>query len=215
MKKLSATLKGIALLSMSTLLLCLFIGCSGVSPMSADDSSVYIAPPPLTEENIAAGPAPGYQYVKVDMSTSFNGMLIESPMYVQRLLLDEVGGSLFFPDPVSGKDMVYWHGMVIGEEAIHEDILSEMRVPDPGIAVVDFGPTPYQFDSQVQVELSYMNTEVLEGGGSPEDLVIMWWNYTTGKFEEIPTTVDETQQKLIGQTDHFTRYIIATGRGND
>ena len=215
MKKTSSTLKGIALLSMSTLLICLFIGCSYNSPMSADESSVYISPPPLTEENIAAGPAPGYRFIKMDMTSSFNGLFIESPMYAQQLLLDHVGGSLFFTDPVTGKEMTYWHGMVIGEEAIHENVVAEMRVPDPAIAVVDFAPSPFQFDADVQIELSYMNTEVLEGGAEPSDLVIMWWNYSTGEYEKIPTVLSETEQKLYGTTDHFSRYIIATGRGTE
>ena len=215
MKKRSSTLKGIALLSMSALLFCLMIGCSSNAPMSSYESGVYIAPPPLTEEHIAAGPAPGYQFVKTDMTSSFNGLFIESPMYAQQLLLDHVGGSLFFTDPVTGKEMSWWHGMVIGEEAIHEDVVAEMRVPDPEVVVVDFAPSPFQFDTDVQIQLSYMNTDILQGGASPKDLVIMWWNYSIGEYEVIPTVLNEAEQKLYGTTDHFSRYIIATGRGGE
>jgi hypothetical protein len=214
MKTTSTVLKGFALLSLSALLFSLMIGCSSDAPMSSYDSGVYIAPPPLTAQHIAEGPAPGYSFVKMNTSSNSNEMTAETAMYAQVLLLDDVGGSLFFTDPQTGKEMNYWHGMVIGEEAIHEDIVAEMRLPDPEVAAIDFAPSPYQFDADVSIELSYMNTDLLEGGASPKDLVIMWWDYNRGEYVLVPSILKEREQKLIGSVDHFSRYIIATGSGD-
>lgn len=214
MKTTSTALKGIALLSLSALLFCLMIGCSSNTPMSSNESGVYIAPPPLTAEHIAAGPAPGYQFVRMDVTSSVNGMSIESSMYTEGWIYDQVGGSLFFTDPQTGKEMFWWHGMVIGEEAIHEDVYAAMRVTNPNVAVVDFTPSPYQFDTDVEIQLSYVGIDILQGI-NPRDLVIMWWNYNTGEYEVVPTVLNKAEAKLYGNVDHFSRYIIATGRGGE
>ena len=109
-----------------------------------------IPPPPLTEENIAAGPAPGYSYLPIDVTQVYSGMTTDHPMFTQQLIYAELGGSVYFPAPhsIPGQQeyMTWWHGVTIPPEALAENLVITMLVPDPEYAVVDFGPHPYFFD---------------------------------------------------------------------
>ena len=106
--------------------------------------------------------------------------------------------------------MTWWHGVRIGPEVLIEDVLVTMLVPDPDYAVVDYGPHPYDFASDVQIELSYKCADLIQLGVEPEELVIMYWNEVLGEYELVPTYLNARENKLYSSTDHFSRYIIAT-----
>jgi len=198
----------------AVIMLGVMMGCSIQSPMSVSDN-MAIPPPPLTEDNIAAGPAPGYGYLPVDVTQIYSGMNTDRPMYTRQLLRAGIGGSVYFPSPLSlpGNPMfmTWWHGVMIPPTALAQDVMITMLVPDPNFAVVDFGPHPYSFESDIQVELSYSCANLNQIGVEPEQLVIMYWDETVGQYEEIPTFLNRTDLKLYGRTNHFSRYIIATG----
>ena len=179
MEATKSTLRGTILLALSLLLFALIIGCSNNSPFSVDNSSVDIPPPPLTAENIANGPAPGYSYVELDVSEMFGGIAVEHPMYIEQVVYNNVGGAVYFL-PTFGlfnlEPLDWWHGVVIDADDIHEDIRVGMLALDPKYAVIDLTPHPYQFDGEIQIEMSYRFSMFSSSGISPNDLVIMWWN---------------------------------------
>jgi hypothetical protein len=216
-----ATLRGTLLLLLSFSLIVMFAGCSSDGSFPINSPSTGIQPPPLTEENLAAGPAPGYSYLNIDVTSLFPGMSAENPMLTQRLLFPGIGGSVYFPDPLSGiggqtqpVPMDWWHGVYVPPDAIRESVMIGMCVPNPTVAAVDFSPHPYQFERIIRVELSYHGSNLAQMGATPQDLVIMWWNENLGEYQEIPTQLNARAEKLYGITDHFSRYIIASGGGS-
>ena len=211
MKRIKMTDWGIVML-LACFSIILVVGCANQSPISVDSSSVSIPPPPMTDENIAAGPVSGYHYLPVDMSSEFNGMGVESSMFVQQWIMGGVGGSVYFPDPRnSSLPMTWWHGVTIPAAAVSENVLVGVYVPDARFVVVDYTPSPYQFEANVQIELSYRCAQV---GISQEDMVIMYWDAENGIYEIVPSVLNTSTMKLYGTVDHFSRYIIATGGGS-
>ncbi len=73
---------------------------------------------------------------------------------------------------------------------------------------IDFGPHGLVFNEPVTIRISYADG-VLPLGIMPEDLVLFYWNETTGEYELISLNNNPDGQYLEGQTDHFSRYIIA------
>ena len=218
MEATKSTLRGTILLVLSFSLFALIIGCSNNSPFSVDNSSIDIPPPPLTGENIANGPAPGYSYLPLEVTEIFGGIAVDGPMYTEQVVFDDQGGAVYFPSSggigFGSQVMDWWHGVIIDADDIHETIRVSMLVPDPSIAAVDFGPHPYQFDGEVRIELVYTPSNLELIGATPRDLVIMWWNNTVGEYQPIPSTLNQRENKLYGFTDHFSRYIIANGGGD-
>jgi len=211
MKRIKMTGWGIVMM-LACFSIILVVGCSNQSPISVDSSSVSIPPPPMTDENIAAGPIPGYSYLPVNMSSEFNGMGIESSMFIQRWVLQGVGGSVYFTDPRNPNlQMTWWHGVTIPAAALSENVLVGVYVPDTRFVVVDYTPSPYQFEGNVQIELSYRCAQI---GILPEDMVMMYWDETIGEYEIVPSVLNTSTMKLYGTVDHFSRYIIATGGGS-
>ncbi|KPL07204.1 hypothetical protein AMJ86_05265, partial [bacterium SM23_57] len=162
---------------------------------------------------------PGYSYMPVDLSPMYNGMSAEHPMYTEQVVRYDAGGSVYFPAPsmLFGPQnyMDWWHGVTIPPEALREDLRISMLAPVPDYAIVEYGPHPYEFECDVQIELSYQYANLASLEAEPADLVIMYWNGTLGEYEEIPSTLNIQDGKLYGVTNHFSRYIIASGRGNE
>jgi len=214
MKRIKMTGWGIAML-MAYFSIILVVGCANQSPISVDSNSVSIPSPPMTDENIAAGPAPGYHYLPVDMSSEFNGMGVETSMFTQQWVRQGVGGSVYFTDPRNSTlQMTWWHGVTIPAAALSEDVLVGVFVPDTRFVNVEFTPSPYQFVANVQIELSYRCASLIQLGVSPQDLVIMYWDTTIGAYEIVPSVLNTNTMKLNGTTNHFSRYIIASGGGS-
>lgn len=215
MEATKSKLRGAIILAFSLSLLAMIIGCSNDAPFSVDNSSIDIPPPPLTAENIAKGPAPGYSYVELDVSEMFNGITVDHPMVTSQMVYDDIGGSVYFlSNFISLEPLDWWHGVVIDADDIHEDLRVEMIAPNPMFAVIDLAPHPYQFDSEIQIEMSYRFSIFSAVGISPDNLVMMWWNPTIGEYVEINSQLNSREGKLIGITDHFSRYIIANGGGD-
>lgn len=82
-----------------------------------------------------------------------------------------------------------------------------MRV-DPPEPWIDFGPHGLVFREPVTIRISYANCDLPEGI-DPEDFVLFYWNEWTGEYELI-SQYNNTEEKYVqGETDHFSRYIIA------
>lgn len=103
-------------------------------------------------------------------------------------------------------------GITIPSGALPEEGLwITMTRSDPPEPWIDFGPHGTQFNVLVTLRISYRNCELPEGMG-PEDLQLFYWNEDTGEYELISETNNQEEEYLEGQTDHFSRYIIAARR---
>ncbi len=81
---------------------------------------------------------------------------------------------------------------------------------DPPEPWIDYGRHGTQFSMPVTLRISYANC-VLPEGIEPEDLVLFYWNEYTGEYELISEYNNLEEQYLEGQTNHFSRYIVAAG----
>ena len=192
----------------------IWIGCD-LESLGLDWETEEYPPPPLTAENIQAGPMEGYQYLQVDVSELLGGVSFEDALSIEQLIEHESGGAVYFQDPLSNPPETWdwWHGVVIDSGAISEDVLIGIVIPDIQYAVLEFSPHPYQFDAEVQLELSYAYSNLIETGFTVDDLEIMYWNESEGEYEIVASQLLEAEEKLIIMTNHFSRYVIAAGRG--
>ena len=79
---------------------------------------------------------------------------------------------------------------------------------DPPEPWIDYGPHGTRFDKLVTLRISYEDCDLPEGV-EPEDLKLFYWNEITGEYELISEYNNLEEEYLEGQTDHFSRYIIA------
>lgn len=86
-----------------------------------------------------------------------------------------------------------------------------MTREDPAEPWIDFGPHGTVFEVPVTIRISYANCQLPEGV-APEDLMLFYWNEVTGEYEFISDCNNLEGMYLEGQTDHFSRYIIATAQ---
>jgi hypothetical protein len=215
MGKAKSTLRVAAVLVLCLSASMLWTGCDEIVNQILEGYDLPIPPPPLTEENILGGPMEGYQYLQIDLSSVLNGVSTEDIMFVQQWVYDNEGGSVYFTNPMLSYPEVWdwWHGVVIDSNDISENVLIEMLMPDIRFAVVEFAPHPYEFDDEIRIELSYAYSNIIELGISPRNLEVMCWDEIQGEYQIVPSQLDEENQKIIGRTDHFSRYIIATRGG--
>jgi hypothetical protein len=157
----------------------------------------------------------GYQMLSFDLTTVFGGSVPES-LSVQQLVLNNEGGAVYFQNPLSQEPdpLEWWHGVVIDPEDINEDVLIEIAISDLEHGILDFSPHPYQFQNDIELEFSYAFSNLILLGFSPQDLVIMYWDENSETWQAINFELRESEQKIIAYTDHFSRYVIAVGRGS-
>ena len=195
-------------------LMLIIIGCDELSNLSVGD--ITFPPPPLTNENIIDGPLDGYQYLEMEIDSMFGGSTVIDTFITQQWVYDSVGASVYFDNPIATfpETWDWWHGVVIDPDDISEDLQIEIMMPNIHYPVLDFSPHPYSFDDIVQLEFSYRYCDLQSLGFTPSDLVIMYWNQEIGIYEIITSNLIEEDEKLIVMTDHFSRYVIAVGRGS-
>jgi hypothetical protein len=192
------------------LLFLLGTGCSRLSPLDnggtglpASGSSDY---PPITEELLQNGPAPGHPIVTLERPSGM--MSVENwdyaEVWVKRNRGDYVRTS-------------QGSGCMIGNYALPQDTLITVTLPVEGYAIVDFGPHPLQFHRDIWLVLSLNGTspsDDSDGDGwhdfrGQRDLTIFYYNEETGEYEPYPSYYDPHRNALMCLTNHFSRYIIA------
>jgi hypothetical protein len=151
--------------------------------------------PPLPEN----GPAPGWSYLRYTDSARDNAGSLDDPptIIVRRIRGDQQG--VFYLD---GHQLIIPAGAIPGEE-----LVVSMSVPEPGVAVVDFGPHGTQFNTPVTLRMSIEGMDLPEGLGG-EDMTI-WYINDDGEYILFEGTVHSNGNWLETTTDHFSRYIIA------
>lgn len=80
-----------------------------------------------------------------------------------------------------------------------------MIAPIGCLGVVDFYPHPFQFNGDVEVRWKLSELDIPEENW--EDLVPLYWNETTGEYEQMDHEWLNNDELLM-HTDHFSRYIL-------
>jgi hypothetical protein len=190
-------------LSLAVILLLLFAaGCTRLSPLEstngppASSTSEY---PPITEELLQNGPEPGHPILRIEEPAGALG--VELWDYAEQWMTTRWGGE------------VYTHqgtGCSIGNGTLPDDTLITVTLPEKGYAIVDFGPHPLYFRTNIWIVLSLNGT----GIGSNDiwrlqRLGVYYWNEEKGIYERYQCYYDWHRNALMCMTNHFSRYIIA------
>lgn len=131
---------------------------------------------------------------------------------------EELGGSHTNPwrglqsvsaeiDEDGGTVSLGFHRYIIPEDAIDEERFFTLAYASIGGVAVDCGPSPYYFERDVTLILSYRHTNYDGGDLDPSNLHI-WYISPEGDYEQLPSTVDERARTVSAEVDHFSRYII-------
>jgi hypothetical protein len=99
-------------------------------------------------------------------------------------------------------------GIIIPGHAMRYSQHIYLMRTDPPEPWIDYGPHGLRFYTPVTIRISYRNC-VLPDGIEPEDLILFYWNEYTGEYELISEYNNLEEQYLEGQTNHFSRYIVA------
>jgi hypothetical protein len=185
------------------LMLPLLAGCSKLSPLDNTDSSPSVSNsssyPPITEELLQNGPAPGHPILRWERPPEVMG--VETWDYAESWIKSYWGGNVFTSQG---------SGCMIGRRALFRDELITVTLPEEGYAIVDFGPHPLKFSRPIWLVISLNGTDLDQNDMSDiQHLTIFYWNEETGTYEEFPSYYDPYRTALMCQTNHFSRYIIA------
>jgi hypothetical protein len=187
----------LGLMVVGLLTIVLMIGCSEMGPTSSNEA-VWVPPPPMTPEHIADAFPLGY--TPVYCSENSNGMTTESDTLFRQQFIHNN----------EDKEVSLDHFKVkVWDECIHEDILLTMTIPSPNVFAIDFGPHPYQFDSPVRIKIDYHSH--IPFGPARDALTTLYWNGYTQTYEFVQFTNDTDHGIITAWTNHFSRYVIATG----
>ncbi|MDE2141735.1 MAG: hypothetical protein KGJ84_04920 [Elusimicrobia bacterium] len=73
---------------------------------------------------------------------------------------------------------------------------------------VEYGPEGTQFAAPVTLTLPYSPDLVALQGIDETSLKVHYWNRTTGKWEDLDSTVDEKNHTITAKTSHFSLYQV-------
>jgi hypothetical protein len=185
------------------LLLWLLTGCSKLSPLdngetnsSVSSSSDY---PPITEELLQNGPAPGHPILRLEQPPSAMG--VENWDYAEAWIAAKKGGQVFTSQG---------SGCIIPAKALSRNELITVTLPQRGYAIVDFGPHPLRFNKYIWIAISLNGTDLDENDWHHiQNIQIYYWNDETNTYELYPSYYDPHRNALMCLTNHFSRYIIA------
>ncbi|MBU0691892.1 hypothetical protein KKC97_08500 [bacterium] len=85
-------------------------------------------------------------------------------------------------------------------------------LPHPGYAIVDFGPHPLYFNGPVDIWFDISNINC-----PPQqfDRLEMWYVNDNDALEPVPLEIDLDNMRAVGQTTHFSRYILTKSSGSN
>lgn len=189
--------------SLSMVLLLLFAsGCAELSPVDsvetglpAGSSSGY---PPITEELLQNGPAPGHPILTLEWPAGAMG--VENWDYAEAWVERKPGGEVFTSQG---------SGCLIAKKALPQDTMVTVMLPEEGYAIVDFGPHPLQFQKKMWIVLSLNGIGISVDSPKRTRLTVFYYSEETGTYERYPSHYDPDRNALMCRTNHFSRYIIA------
>lgn len=78
-------------------------------------------------------------------------------------------------------------------------------LPNPGFAIAEFGPHPLAFNGTVEIWFDLYGTNLPQ---QAYNQLQMWYVNDNDELEPVPLTIDTENGRAIGQTTHFSRYIL-------
>jgi len=217
-----------------TLLGGFIIGCS------TDSNGFGPTAPSTTEKSVATKEttAPldinlpdGYSVIRLPYAADpRDGSTLDDPPWDPRLGGPERGdgptlvppGMPDLPEPVcsaawvttrsSATVEVNGNGCRIPVGAMPYDALVQVCMPDPRSAVADFSPHPLDFNGTGQVFFDL--DPVMNSITDPDDLAIFYDPEDDTEAVEMPCYIDYQNNRIVGTTNHFSRYILA-GKNNN
>lgn len=194
--------KALALSLLTAGLIALVSGCSSDSvpttaPLSSTKPSGEFQYPELTPEMLAAGPAPGYRFVttNLELSRTLDAVNCDS-MSVSRNCAAGRVNSVVIPLVT----------LYIPAGANPWNTVMRIVAPSGCVAVADFYPHPYQFNSPVQIQ---WNLKALGlPAGFDYTTLVPFYVTDQGQCVPMPYQFSSDMKWLIVFTNHFSRYII-------
>jgi hypothetical protein len=117
--------------------------------------------------------------------------------------VDDDGGVVTVGDDKHGYSQLHFP-----EDAVDREVLVTFWWESTGFLTggADFSPYGITFDRPVRITLSYKDADLT--GVNENDLRIYYFNEVTGDWEVVGDYVDKARQRVIGYTNHFSRYAI-------
>jgi len=107
--------------------------------------------------------------------------------------------------PDGGWFVYGFHSLFIPPGAVSDFVMITMSNGSGTGVAIDCNPSPYQFNVPVTFFMSYRGTQYER---MPDPPLRVWYMSPEGNLEEMPGYVDTNALMVIGQTDHFSRYIV-------
>lgn len=155
--------------------------------------------PVLTEELLAAGPAPGFRFVRTRAADAF-ASLDANPC-------DSMADCRFV-ERRRGKKLKIDHlvEVKIDSDQLPRDTTVTVIAPVACYAVIDCYPHPLQFSGMVEIKWKVKDLDL------PDDFdystLVPWYIADDGQFVPVEHEWRGNYKELIVRTDHFSRYII-------
>lgn len=196
-----------------TLLISIFalivIGCSTENPFTQKEPASSTAPrdenslgelyPAISDEALETL-IPGFEVLKVDERAFSNTLDDQNSRRIRRT----VGGS------VSHRN----NGVEIGAWQLWGDQTITVSTPNPGSAVVDYYPHPYQFNGCVRI---WIDLNVIQlPPGRRWDEIAFFYDEGDGTYTRYWGSLNLNNMTYSAWPDHFSRYILTlpTRNGN-
>jgi hypothetical protein len=206
-KRTKATLRIVGLLSLTLLIAACSDFSNPVASANTDEDKAAFSfdyqpvfgelYPPITEQMLAEGPAPGYRYVMPRNSALDTDSLMKSERCRRN----------------NHKDVKINHLVKIrvDQERVPQDTTVTIVAPLGYAMVADFYPHPLQFTGSVVITWDIKAFD-LPDDFDFESLVPLYVD-DDGNAVEMPHEWNHGWDNLLVHTDHFSRYIIAQRAG--
>ncbi|HOS67588.1 MAG TPA: hypothetical protein PLI54_06595, partial [Methanoculleus sp.] len=154
-------------------------------------------------ESAAPTAAPEVQTGQASLATSASGEVLET------VAVRTAGGTgtVTIPEGTTALDA---GGNPLGEVTCREVAPAEVPAAPPGTTVavaLNCGPAGATFDPPVVLTYTLSAEEWAEiGSATPK---VIWYNPGTGKWQEIPATVDPAARTITAEVAHFSIYALA------
>ena len=163
--------------ALALLAVTLFAGCSR-TPMGVEVENEPAEPQLLTRSSSISG----------------SPLMSSGTLYTEAIISADTGGVLTLLDVT----------LSIPEEAVPNDTLFSISIPDPNVFYNEFGTDGLVFDNPVEVTMSYRDADL--SGIDESTIRIVWVNESTGKFHDVQCEIDFDNQTVTGSLDHFSAY---------
>jgi hypothetical protein len=194
--------KALALSLLTAGLIALVSGCSSDSvpttaPLSSTKPSGEFQYPELTPEMLAAGPAPGYRFVTTNLEPSRT---------LDAVNCDSMSEARYCAAGRVNSVVIPLVTLYIPAGANPHATVVRIVAPSGCVAVADFYPHPYQFNSPVQIQ---WNLKALGlPAGFDYTTLVPWYLTDDGQYVPVAYQLSWDRKTLTVFTNHFSRYII-------